>query len=127
MASRGLPKELQSAFDQAEASLEKSLAAIREGLARLDTTLVDSAINAAAKMQHQLTQLRSRAARAELRQTEVLGRHADLLCNSLYPNKTLQEREIAGIHFIGRYGSEFLRELYDTIHSDCLDHQVISL
>jgi len=127
MASRTLPKELQSAFDQAETSLEKSLAAIREGLARLDSTLVDSATNAASKMQHQLTQLRSRAARAELRQTEVLGRHAELLSNSLYPNKTLQEREIAGIHFVARQGPDFLRGLYDAIHSDCLDHQVISM
>ncbi len=127
MAARTLPKELQSAFDQAEVSLEKSLAAIREGLARLDSTLVDSATNAASKMQHQLTQLRSRAARAELRQTEVLGRHADLLSNSLYPDKVLQEREIAGIYFVARHGAEFLRGLYDTIHTDCLDHQVISL
>lgn len=127
MASRTLPKELQSAFDQAEASLEKSLAAIREGLARLDATLVDSATNAASKMQHQLTQLRARAARAELRQTEVLGRHADLLCNALYPNKTLQEREIAGIYFVARYGAEFLRGVQETIHTDCVDHQVISL
>ena len=127
MASRTLPKELQSAFDQAEASLEKSLAAIREGLARLDMTLVDSATNAASKMQHQLTQLRARASRAELRQTEVLGRHADLLCNALYPNKTLQEREVAGIYFVARYGAEFLRGVYDTIHTDCVDHQVISL
>ena len=78
-------------------------------------------------MQHQLAQLRSRAARAELRQTEVLTRHADLLCNLLYPNKTLQEREIAGIYFVARYGDEFLRGLYDTIHTDCLDHQVITL
>jgi bacillithiol synthase len=127
MAARTLPKELQSAFDHAEAALEKSLAAIREALARLDSTLVDSAANAASKMQHQLTQLRSRAARAELRQTEVLGRHADLLCNSLYPNKALQEREIAGVYFVARHGAEFLRGLYDTIHTDCLDHQVISL
>jgi uncharacterized protein YllA (UPF0747 family) len=127
MASRTLPKELQSAFDQAEASLAKSLAAIREGLARLDTTLLDSATNAASKMQHQLAQLRSRAARAELRQTEILGRHADLLCNALYPNKILQEREIAGVYFVARHGAEFLRGLYDTIHTDCLDHQMISL
>ena len=127
MAARTLPRELQSAFDQAETSLEKSLAAIREGLARLDSTLVDSATNAASKMRHQLTQLRSRAARAELRQTEVLGRHAELLCNSLYPDKTLQEREIAGIYFVARYGEEFLRGLYDTIHPDCFDHQMISL
>jgi len=127
MASRTLPQDLQSAFDQAEASLERSLAAIREALARLDTTLVDSATNAASKMQHQLTQLRSRAARAELRQAEIVGRHADLLCNSLYPNKTLQEREIAAVYFAARYEAEFLRSLYDTIHTDCLDHQVISL
>jgi len=127
MAARVLPKELQSAFDHADVSLEKSLTAIREALARLDSTLVDSAANAASKMQHQLTQLRSKAARAELRQTEVLGRHADLLCHALYPNKVLQERELAGIYFVARHGEEFLRGLYDTIHPDCLDHQVISL
>ena len=127
MASRTLPKELQSAFDQAEVSLEKSLAAIRDGLARLDSTLVDSATNAASKMQHQLTQLRARAARAELRQTEIVGRHAEVLCNLLYPDKTLQEREIAGGFFVARHGAELLRCVFDMIHIDCLDHQVISL
>jgi bacillithiol biosynthesis cysteine-adding enzyme BshC len=127
MASRTLPRELQSAFDHAEASLEKSLAAIREGLARLDSTLIDSAVNAASKMQHQLTQLRSKAARAELRQTEVLSRHAEVLSNSLYPGKALQEREIAGSYFVARHGAEFLRNVYETIRPDCLDHQVISL
>ena len=127
MASRTLPKELQSAFDQAETSLEKSLAAIREGLARLDSTLVDSAINAASKMQHQISQLRSKAARAELLQTEVLTRKADVLSNLLYPGKALQEREIAGVYFVARYGREFLRDVYETIHPDCVDHQIISL
>ncbi len=127
MGSRTLPKELQSAFDQAETSLEKSLAAIREGLARLDSTLVDSATNAASKMQHQLTQLRAKAARAELRQTEVLGRHADLLSNALYPEKGLQEREIAGAFFVARHGVEFLRDVYQAIHPDCVDHQVLTM
>jgi bacillithiol synthase len=127
MAARTLPKELQSAFEQAETTLEKSLAAIRDGLARLDSTLVDSVTNAAAKMQHQLTQLRSKAARAELRQTEVLTRKADLLSNLLYPNKALQERELAGIYFVARYGPEFLRGVYEAIHPECLDHQVISM
>jgi len=127
MASRTLPKELQSAFDQAESSLEISLAAIRDGLARLDSTLIDSVTNAAAKMQHQLTQLRSKAARAELRHAEVLTRKADLLSNLLYPNKALQERELAGIYFVARYGPEFLRDVYEAIHPDCVDHQVITM
>jgi uncharacterized protein YllA (UPF0747 family) len=93
----------------------------------LDKTLIDAANNAGSKMRYQLDQLRSRAARAELRHSEILARHAELLSNALYPNKTLQEREIAGVYFLGRHGSELLRNLYDSIHTDCFDHQVISL
>lgn len=127
LAKHTLPPDLQSAFDQAEASLKQSLASIQRSLERLDKTLVEAAANAGAKMQHQLEQLRSRAARAELRQSEVLGRHAEVLSNALYPNKVLQEREIGGVYFVARHGTELLRNLYDTLRTDCLDHQIISL
>jgi bacillithiol synthase len=127
LAKHALPSDLQSAFDQADASVKKSLTAIQQSLERLDKTLVEAAANAGSKMQHQLEQLRSRAARAELRQSEILSRHADVLSNSLYPNKVLQEREIGGVYFAARHGAQLLRDLYDTIHTDCLDHQIISL
>ena len=126
LAGRALPKEIQGAFDQADVALGKSLESIREALARLDSTLVESAGRAGSKMHYQLNKLRARAGRAELRRNEVLGRHAELLSHTLYPNKTLQEREVAGIYFVSRYGGELLKSLYDTIHTDCLDHQVIS-
>jgi bacillithiol biosynthesis cysteine-adding enzyme BshC len=127
LASRTLPQDVQAAFNNAELAVDKSLGAIRDSLARLDQTLVDSATHASSKIHHQLSQLRARAARAELRQSEVLGRHAELLSNALYPEKALQEREIAGIHFVARHGTQLLRSFYDAIHPDCLDHQVISL
>ena len=127
LAARTLPSELQSAFESADASLKHSLGKIRAALERLDKTLVDATDNATSKMQHQLESLHARAARAELRQTEVLTRHAELLSHTLYPNKTLQEREIPGIYFLARHGTGLLRALYDTIHADCLDHQVIAL
>jgi bacillithiol synthase len=127
LAKHTLPSELQSAFDRAELSLKQSLDSIQQPLERLDKTLVEAAANAGSKMQHQLEQLRSRAARAELRQSEVLGRHAELLGNALYPNKVLQEREIGGITFVARHGIELLRNLYDTFRTDCLDHQIFSL
>jgi bacillithiol biosynthesis cysteine-adding enzyme BshC len=127
LAGRVLPKEIQEAFDRADQALDESLAEIREALARLDKTLVESAGRSASKMQYQIRKLRSRANRAELRRNEVVARHADMLSNALYPNKTLQEREIAGIYFVSAHGRELLRSLYDTIHTDCIDHQVISL
>jgi len=127
LATHTLPNELRSAFDNAQAAVKKSLAGVRASLEHLDKTLVDAADNAEAKIHHQLESLRAKAARAELRQAEVLTRHAQLLSNALYPNKTLQEREIVGIYFLARYGKELLKNLYGTIHADCLDHHVITL
>jgi uncharacterized protein YllA (UPF0747 family) len=118
---------VQDSFEKAGLSLKKSLSSIRASLEQLDKTLVEAASNAESKMHYQLDQLRSRAARAELRHSEVLGRHAELLSNMLYPNKGLQEREIAGAYFVARHGNELLRNLYQMVNADCLDHQVISL
>ena len=78
-------------------------------------------------MQHQLETLRSRAARAELRQSELAARHAQQLTSSLYPNKSLQEREIGGIYYLARHGDDLLHQLYENLQTDCHDHQLITL
>ena len=75
--------------------------AVRESLAELDKTLIESAENAESKMLYQINNLRARAARAELRHSEVIQRHAELISNSLYPGKELQERSFAG-HLFSR-------------------------
>jgi bacillithiol synthase len=127
LAEHALPKEMHFAFESAEASLETSMSALRDVLLNLDKTLVDAANTAREKIHYQIDQLRARAARAELRQAEVLGRHAQLLSNALFPNKILQEREISGIYFLARYGTGLLRDLYECIHPECVDHQVIAI
>jgi hypothetical protein len=65
--------------------------------------------------------------RAEEQRNEVITRHADALTNALFPHKALQEREIAGVSFVARYGRGLLADLYQHIHPDCHDHQVIAL
>jgi bacillithiol synthase len=127
LAAQALPQELQAAFDTAGINLGKSFAAIREALSRLDKTLVDAAENAESKIRHQIESLQTKAGRAELRQSEVLDRHAKAINNGLYPNKILQEREIAGIHFLARYGRTFLQDVYELIRPDCFDHQILTL
>ena len=62
-------------------------------------------------MMHQIESLRSRAARAELRQSEVAERKARLLSSALYPNKTLQEREVGGVSLIAKHGRGITRQL----------------
>jgi uncharacterized protein YllA (UPF0747 family) len=127
LAARTLPPELQSAFDDAKVNMDKSLSAIRSALSKLDPTLVDASHRAESKMQHQLEHLRASAARAEMRQTELLSRHAEVISSMLYPNKSLQEREVAGVYFLAKYGTDLLEQLYTAIHTDCLDHQIIHI
>jgi bacillithiol synthase len=127
IATRTLPQDLQTALNDANSSIDKSLDAIKRRLEKLDPTLLDSATRAGSKMHYQLKRLSARAARAELIRNEILTRHAETLSNALFPNKLLQEREVAGIYFLARYGKELLHQLYETVHTDCVDHQIVSL
>jgi bacillithiol synthase len=127
LAARSLPAEVSATFEAAERSLKQSLAAIRASVEKLDATLAEAVGHAASKMEYQLGSLRQRAARAELRRSEEVARHAGLLSAALYPNHDLQERQIAGVCFTARYGTELLLRLYDGAQAGCPDHQLIAL
>jgi uncharacterized protein YllA (UPF0747 family) len=94
-------------------------------LQKLDKTLADAAENAASKMRYQLQSLRDKAARAESRKNGELQRHADELSTLLYPNKDLQEREVAAVYFLLKYGTGFVTQLKSLLQADCVEHQVV--
>jgi bacillithiol biosynthesis cysteine-adding enzyme BshC len=127
IAARSLPPDLQARFSEAYASVEQSMAALRESISKLDSTLIDTAESTRTSMSHQIDRLRARVARAEQQRNEVIARHADALSNALFPNKVLQEREVAGVSFVARYGPELLANLYQHVQPDCHDHQVIEV
>ncbi len=126
LAERVFPGDLQRNFDAAAASLQQSLAAISASLDRLDHTLVDAAAKAGAKMSYQLNRLRTRAAHAELRRSEILSRHAHLLRSALYPHDSLQARVLGGAYFMSRY-PDLLDTLYRSVTPTCSGHQVVYL
>lgn len=127
IAARSLPPDSRARFSEAYTSVENSMTALRDAIEKLDSTLVRAADRARMRMWYQVNRLQRRAARSELMRNEVISRHTDALCTSLFPSKTLQEREIAGVNFLARYGPSLLENLYDAIHTDCHDHQLISV
>ena len=80
-----------------------------------------------ARCSYQVDRLEKRAAQAELRRTEILTRHAAQIENALYPNKTLQEREIAGLYFYAKYGPELIDRLIELAQARCPEHKVLVL
>jgi bacillithiol biosynthesis cysteine-adding enzyme BshC len=127
LAERGLPGDLQAAFDAARKSMDSQLSNVKEKLEKLDRTLVDAADTARSKIEYQFERLYSQAARAEALKSELVTRHAESLSQALYPDKGLQERAVGGLYFLARYGREFLQQLYDAIQPDCHDHQILEL
>ncbi len=127
IAAQSLPPDLQTRFEEAYASVERAMTTLRESIGKLDTTLVGAADRARMRMWYQVNRLQRQAARAEIERNEVIARHADALSDALFPNKVLQEREVAGASFVGRYGPGLLGKLYEAIHTDCHDHQVITI
>ncbi|MFZ0774716.1 MAG: bacillithiol biosynthesis cysteine-adding enzyme BshC [Candidatus Sulfotelmatobacter sp.] len=127
LAARTLPADLHEAFERANKSVGESFSSLHEALAKLDLTLVEASQTGAAKVRYQLDRLRERAMAAELRRSEVVSRHAEALSQALYPESALQERGVAGVYYVARQGTEFLKNIYDTMHTDCLDHQVLEL
>jgi bacillithiol synthase len=127
LAAHNLPEDLQAAFDEARKSLDSQLVTITEKLTKLDRTLVDAAETARSKVQYQLERLFTQAARAEAQKGELVTRHAETLSQALYPEKELQERGVGCAYFLARYGRELLGQLYEAIHSDCPDHQILEL
>jgi uncharacterized protein YllA (UPF0747 family) len=127
LALRSIPGELDGDFIQAEEAVQASVAKVRGSLEKLDFSLVEAAGRAGSKMLYQLRRLRARAGKAQLRRNEEVIRHADWLSSVLFPNKSLQEREIAGVSFLARHGRELLPRLYEAAKSDCPDHQLIHL
>lgn len=127
LAEQHLPKELESALESTQRELEKSLSHIVAQLKKLDPTLVDAAEKSVSKVEYQLDHLKKKAAHAQLRRREELGRHADHLSDCIFPNKNLQEREIAGISLLAQHGPSLLDRIYEAIQPNCLGHQLVQI
>jgi bacillithiol synthase len=125
IAKQSLPEDLQDSFRAARLASNNCQQPLADALRKLDPTLVDAFETAFRKIQHQLNRLERRAAAAEVRRNDEIARHSARISNSLFPLGQLQEREIAGVYFLARYGRSFLRELYDAITPGCPDHQVL--
>ena len=127
LGSRVLPESLHDTLDIAADAIRENIQKMQNGLRILDPTLVPAAEKAARKMKYQVERLRTRAARAELLRDQQLERDAAELIAGLYPAKTLQERELAGISMLAAHGSDLLDRFIEAARTECGAHQVLEV
>ena len=79
------------------------------------------------KIGSQLDILREKVSQAQERKHEVALRQLAKAAHLIFPNNNYQERELNLVYFNNKYGTEFLRQLRETLQLDPLSHQIVSL
>ncbi len=113
MEAVSLPRELAEEFDRKKSLVESTLAQLGEDIQKLDVTLAGAVTTAKEKMTFQLEKLREKTGRALDDRAGLIGEHAEFLENLLYPNKTLQSRDLCFLPFLAQCGEEGLNQLKD--------------
>ena len=98
---------------------------LRFGLNYIDSTLMGPLESTREKIESHLRLLKEKAVQAQERKHEVALRQVAKAANVLFPNRSFQEREINMIHFLNKYGIDFVRDISASLEIDKFAHQIL--
>jgi bacillithiol biosynthesis cysteine-adding enzyme BshC len=127
LGARAMPIEGKRKLAAAGNAMDDELGALTSYLASLDESLGRSAAVSANKMRYQMNRLRRMAATFELQKQASLNKHATAIMRNLYPEGHLQERLLAGVWFLARYGEALPALLVECAGQECPGHRLIYL
>ena len=127
LGARAMPIELKRKLAAAGNALDKELNALTQYLGAMDASLGKSAEASGSKMLYQMNRLRRMAATFELQKNASLRKHADAITLNVFPGGHPQERVVAGVWFMARYGDGLVERLVDVAANQCPSHVVVRL
>jgi bacillithiol synthase len=114
-------------FKETENKFDLAMDQLKEKLIDIDKTISDSSSRYKQKIISYLGELKTKAVEAQNRKHEVTIRQSDRIMQAIFPQSSLQEREINVIYFMNKYGPEIIRKLYEGIEINKFEHQVIKI
>jgi bacillithiol synthase len=127
LAERAMPVEGKQKLAAAGTALDAELGPVAEWMGKLDAGLGRSAETAASKMRYQMSRLRRLAANFQLQKEASLARHAEAICQALYPGGVLQERVHGAAYYFAKFGFELAEEISVQAENACPGHTVMWL
>ncbi len=108
-------------------AMDAELTALTEYMSAMDENLGRAATVSGNKMRYQMNRLRRVAATFELQKEASLKKHAAALTLHLFPGGHPQERVLAGVWFVGRYGEGLIERMVVEAENLCPGHVVVRL
>ena len=111
MSAASIPENLSTLLQENGAEIQKRLRQWSDGVAVLDATLKTAVETAQNKIEYQTEKLQQMIGRALDRKSGTVASHQEFLSNLIYPNKSLQSRELCFLPFVARWGQAAFEEI----------------
>jgi bacillithiol synthase len=121
-----LKTSLDDAFKNTSNDIDVAIDQLKERLFEIDKTLTDAASKYREKILKYIDELKGKANEAQKRKYETTLRQIDKISTSVYPNNSLQERELNYTYFANKYGNNFLKQIYEELEINKFEHQTIN-
>lgn len=118
---------IEAAFAQAQTAIEREMHAVGDALGAVDPTLRAAAESAKGRALHQVEGLHEKATRALKKRDQARADRLRRTREALFPGGDPQERRIAFVSWLGRWGLPVLDQVRERLDPFCLSHQVITL
>jgi bacillithiol biosynthesis cysteine-adding enzyme BshC len=127
LGARAMPIEEKRRLAAVGNAMETELAALTKYLGGMDVSLGKSAEVSGSKMLYQMNRLRRMAATFQLQKEAGLQKHAEVITLHVFPNGHPQERVVAGVWFMAKYGDGLVERLVGVAGNQCPGHVVVRL
>src|SRR6266481_2931262 len=127
LGARAMPIEGKRKLAAVGNAVERELAALTEYLGGMDESLGRAAEVSGSKMLYQMNRLRRMAATFELQKEASLRKHAESITLHVFPDGHPQERVVAGVWFMAKYGDGLVTRLVGVAGNQCPGHVVVRL
>jgi len=127
LGARAMPIEAKRKLAAVGNAVETELAALTAYLGGMDVSLGKSAEVSGSKMLYQMNRLRRMAATFELQKEASLRKHAEAITLNVFPDGHPQERVVAGVWFMAKYGDGLVERLVGVAGNQCPGHVVVRL
>ena len=122
-----LPEAVEHAMKEADETIRRSMERLIAALPALDPTLAGAAKTTLGKMEHDLRGLHSKMIHAAKRRDETLRRQYNRAQSQVFPFGHPQERTLAVIVFLNRYGGAVVDRLLEELPLELGQHWLITI
>lgn len=122
-----LPPSVEASLQEAIAAMQERMTAVIDAVPAIDPTLAGAAKTTLSRMEHDLRTLHSKIIQAAKRRDDTVRRQFIRAQAQAFPEGHQQERALAGVFFLNRYGPAVVERILRELPLDMGRHWVVTV